>query len=44
MIRSWFLPLQVIEGMDIVKKVEAEPTGYQDKPKKTCMIADCGEL
>eukprot|EP00873_Tetraselmis_striata_P041859 jgi/Tetstr1/462123/TSEL_007191.t1 len=35
---------QVLEGMDVVKQVEATPTGYMDKPEAECRITDCGEL
>ena len=35
---------QVIEGMDIVRKVEAQNTDRNDRPLKKCYIADCGEL
>ena len=35
---------KVLKGMDVVKKVEANPTGGQDRPKKEVLISDCGEL
>ncbi|KAI9305195.1 putative peptidyl-prolyl cis-trans isomerase [Cunninghamella echinulata] len=35
---------KVLEGMDVVEKIENTPTGYGDKPKKDVVIADCGEL
>lgn len=35
---------EVVEGMDVVRKLEATPTGYMDKPKSQCKIQDCGEL
>ena len=35
---------QVVEGMDVVKKIENTPTGAQDKPKSAVVIADCGQL
>lgn len=35
---------RVIAGYDIVEKMEANPTGAQDKPLKTVTIVDCGEL
>ena len=35
---------QVIEGLDVVKKIENTPTGAQDKPKSAVVIADCGQL
>merc|ERR1712098_916114 len=30
---------KVLKGMDVVKKVEANPTGAQDRPKKEVLIA-----
>ena len=35
---------EVTDGMDIVKKIEAEPTDRNDAPKKKVVIADCGVL
>jgi len=35
---------QVVEGLDIVKKIEAEPTDSEDRPKRPCVIANCGQL
>ncbi len=35
---------EVIEGMDIVKKIEGTKTGAQDRPVKPINIADCGAL
>merc|ERR1712096_399174 len=35
---------KVLKGMKVVKAVESNPTGAQDKPKKEVVIADCGEL
>jgi len=35
---------KVIEGEDIVRLVEGQPTGAQDKPNEPCIIADCGQL
>ncbi|KAH9580964.1 Cyclophilin-type peptidyl-prolyl cis-trans isomerase domain [Trypanosoma melophagium] len=35
---------KVVEGMDVVKKVESARTGANDKPKKTIRIAECGVL
>ncbi|KAI8331680.1 cyclophilin-like domain-containing protein [Chlamydoabsidia padenii] len=34
----------VIEGMDVVTKIENSPTGFRDKPKTAITIADSGEL
>ena len=34
----------VVEGLDVVKKIENTPTGAQDKPKSAVVIADCGQL
>lgn len=33
---------KVISGLDVFRKVEATPTGAQDKPKQPVVIADCG--
>ncbi|KAG9123208.1 Peptidyl-prolyl cis-trans isomerase B [Ceratobasidium sp. 392] len=35
---------KVIEGMDIVKKIENVPKGPGDKPKSPVVVADSGEL
>jgi len=35
---------KVVEGMDIVKKIEGLETGPNDQPKLDVIIADCGEL
>ena len=35
---------EVVEGYDVVKMIEQNPTGAQDKPKKAVVIADCGQL
>ncbi|KAJ2003383.1 Peptidyl-prolyl cis-trans isomerase B [Coemansia thaxteri] len=35
---------KVIDGMDVVHAIEDSPTGAQDKPKTSIVIADCGEL
>ena len=35
---------RIIKGYDFVDKVEANPTGEQDLPKKAVKIVDCGEL
>jgi len=35
---------KVIDGMDLVKKIEAAPTGANDVPKSKVVIADCGQL
>ena len=32
---------QVIEGMDVLKILEEQET-YNERPKKKCLIADCG--
>eukprot|EP00249_Psilotum_nudum_P024978 c29338_g1_i9 orf=1511-3433(+) len=34
---------QVIEGMDVLKKIEQQPTGPRDKPERTIKIVNCGE-
>ena len=35
---------KVVEGMDIVKKIEAQPTNANDKPIKEVKIVECGQL
>ncbi|KAI0566879.1 cyclophilin [Gracilaria domingensis] len=35
---------QVTGGMDLVKKIEVGPTDGMDRPKKTVVISECGEL
>merc|ERR1711907_374256 len=35
---------KVLEGMDVVRKIEANPTGANDKPKKEVKVKDSGEL
>jgi len=35
---------RVVEGMDVVKKIEGTPTDSNDKPRKACVISDCGQL
>jgi peptidyl-prolyl isomerase D len=34
----------VLKGQDLVRIIENNPTGAQDKPVRTVCIADCGEL
>lgn len=35
---------EVVEGLDVVQKVEGSPTGRQDRPVQPITIASCGEL
>jgi len=35
---------EVLKGFDIVRYLEATPTGESDKPKEPCVITDCGQL
>lgn len=35
---------QVINGMDVVKAIEANPTAMMDRPTKEVKITGCGEL
>ncbi|GAB4816756.1 hypothetical protein N2152v2_003802 [Parachlorella kessleri] len=35
---------EVVEGFDIVQKIEGSPTGAMDRPKAPVVIKDCGEL
>ena len=34
----------VVEGMEIVRKIEETKTGESDKPEVDVVIADCGEM
>ena len=33
---------KVLEGMDVVKAIEASKTDRSDRPEKDCIIVDCG--
>lgn len=35
---------KVIEGMNLVKKIEDHPAGQNDKPTEEVKIVDCGEI
>lgn len=35
---------EVIEGMDIIKEIENQPTNQGDKPKKEVVITDSGSV
>ncbi|KXS22226.1 CRE-CYN-7 protein [Gonapodya prolifera JEL478] len=35
---------KVVEGLDVVSKVENQKTDGDDRPLKACVIADCGQL
>jgi peptidylprolyl isomerase len=35
---------KVLEGMDLVRKIENAPTGPSDRPEDPVVIEDCGEL
>ncbi len=35
---------QVVEGYDVVEKIEGLETGPQDKPRQEVVIEDAGEL
>jgi len=35
---------KVVEGIDVVKKVESTPVDEDDAPRKKCVISDCGQL
>jgi peptidyl-prolyl cis-trans isomerase B (cyclophilin B) len=41
---SYALLGEIIEGMDVVTKIETAPTNPGDKPKEDVVIADSGEL
>jgi len=32
---------KVVDGMDVVRKIENTPTGHSDKPEKSIVIANC---
>lgn len=36
--------IQVVEGLDVVKKIENTKTGSGDRPREDITIADAGEL
>ena len=36
--------VQVVDGMDVVRRIEGLPTDSGDKPSTPVVIADCGEL
>eukprot|EP01126_Amoeba_proteus_P046025 TRINITY_DN5180_c0_g1_i6.p1 TRINITY_DN5180_c0_g1~~TRINITY_DN5180_c0_g1_i6.p1 ORF type:complete len:108 (+),score=20.48 TRINITY_DN5180_c0_g1_i6:302-625(+) len=35
---------KVLEGMEVVKKIESTPVGRNSRPKLDCVIRDCGVL
>lgn len=35
---------EVLEGMEVLQKIESTPTGPMDRPVKPVVIKDCGEL
>ncbi len=35
---------EIVEGMDVIKKIEGTKTDRSDKPMNPVKIADCGEL
>ncbi|CDK26779.1 unnamed protein product [Kuraishia capsulata CBS 1993] len=35
---------EVLEGLDVVRKIENSPTGFRDVPKVPIKIVDCGEV
>lgn len=36
--------MQVVEGMDVVRKIETTKTGGMDRPVAPVVIEGCGEL
>ena len=34
---------RVVEGMDVVRAIEGNPTRGQDRPEKPVLISECGE-
>jgi hypothetical protein len=39
-----FFFFQVLDGLDVVRKIEGQKVNADDKPLKACVIADCGQL
>ncbi|ELR15447.1 peptidylprolyl cis-trans isomerase [Acanthamoeba castellanii str. Neff] len=35
---------KVVDGMDVIRKVESQTVDADDAPRKKCVIADCGQL
>ena len=35
---------KVVQGMGILKELENQPVDERDRPKKACVIANCGEI
>lgn len=35
---------RVIRGLDVVRKIEAVPTGAKDRPVTPVVVSSCGEL
>ena len=35
---------KVVEGMDVVKKLENVRTGREDRPMQDVVVAQCGEM
>ena len=35
---------QVVDGMDVIQTIEANPTSRGDAPIKEVVIADCGQI
>lgn len=35
---------KVVEGMDVLNKIEQQPTGERDRPELTIKISSCGEI
>jgi len=35
---------KVVDGMDVVKKIENVRTGAEDRPRQDVVIAQCGEM
>jgi len=35
---------KVVQGMGVLKELENQPVDERDRPRKPCLIADCGEL
>jgi len=35
---------KVVQGMGVLKEMENQPVDERDRPRKACVIADCGEI
>jgi hypothetical protein len=40
---TWF-DVKVVEGLDVLKKMESVPVDSEDCPRQPVVIADCGQV